>query len=232
MIVCTSPDRLSLLGLLAVSAGVVLTGCSESALRALPGGPDAQDAPDVVDDLTDDDDATDPSGDDPAGDNETEVPPLPPCEDTLDTSEWDWWASQPFEGAEHPVDESGREFWEPEAWMVGWHTVVMPVQNIPPGTDEVFRGTFWIDDLPPKLYLSMQSDDGIWFWANGVQVGQWGGDWQEEGCVNDNANCTETTTVPPQDITDLLVEGENVVAARVSNAVMNAWFEVVTECVD
>jgi len=38
--------------------------------------------------------------------------------------------------------------------------------------------------------------------------------------------------VPAQDITDLLVPGENVVAARVSNAVMNAWFEVLTECVD
>ncbi len=231
MIVRSSLDRLVPLPVLAAVAGLVLAGCSESALRALPSPPDPPVQDDPVDDVVtdgDDDDATDP-WDDPGGDNEIE---LPPCEDTLDTSEWDWWASQPFEEPEHPVDESGREFWEPEAWMVGWHTVVMPVQNIPPGTDEVFRATFTIETLPPKLYLSMQSDDGIAFWANGVQVGQWGGDWQEEGCVNDNANCSETTTVPPQDITDLLVEGENVVAARVSNAVMNAWFEVLTECVD
>ena len=68
--------------------------------------------------------------------------------------------------------------------------------------------------------------------VNGVEVGQWGGGWQEEGCVNDDANCEESITIDPIDISDLLVEGSNVVAARVTNAIDNTYFDVYTECVD
>lgn len=221
-------EPFALVTVFAAAVALLLTGCSENALVALSSGVEPQ-LPGEGTTEGDDDDATDPTGDDPAGDN---VDEYPPCEDTLDTFTWDWWASQGFTDEADPTDESGRPFYEPDAYMVGWHTIVMPVVDIPPGHDMAFRAHFTIENLPPALFLSMQSDDGIWFWVNGTEVGHWGGDWQEEGCVNENAECTETTTVPPQDITDLLVPGDNVVAARVSNPVMNAWFEVLTECVE
>ena len=222
-----SIDSFALIAIIAASAGLLLTGCNETALKALNSDPEAQLPGDGQD--GDDDDATDPTGDDPADDNIDEPPP---CEDTLGTFTWDWWASPAFGGADDPTDDSGRPFYQPDAYMIGWHTIGMPYVDIPAGQDVAFRAHFTVENLPPALLLSMQSDDGIWFWVNGTAVGHWGGAWQEEGCVNENAECAETTTVPPQDITDLLVPGENVVAARVSNAVMNAWFEVLTECVD
>ena len=86
--------------------------------------------------------------------------------------------------------------------------------------------------MPPALFLSMQSDDGMSFYLNGHQVGEWGYGWQEEGCVNDNAGCTESVNVAPVDVTSFLVVGTNTAAARVSNAVDNSYFEVFTECVD
>ncbi len=63
-------------------------------------------------------------------------------------------------------------------------------------------------------------------------VGQWGGGWQEEGCVNDEANCGETTEVAPVDVTALLVAGENTIAARVSNPVVNSYFSITPECIE
>ncbi|MCA9299663.1 MAG: hypothetical protein KDA28_11385, partial [Phycisphaerales bacterium] len=73
-------------------------------------------------------------------------------------------------------------------------------------------------------------DDGLWVWVNGTYVGNWGGAWQEEGCVNENAECLVTIQVDPIDVTDLLVVGTNTLAARVSNPVANAYFEILPEC--
>ena len=63
-------------------------------------------------------------------------------------------------------------------------------------------------------------------------MGQWGGAWQMEGCVNEHANCLITTPVDPVDVTALLVEGPNLLAARVSNPVLNSYFDVLPICVD
>lgn len=78
--------------------------------------------------------------------------------------------------------------------------------------------------------MDLQSDDGLWLWVNGVAVGHWGGAWQEEGCVNDEARCSVTNTVAPVEVTDLLVAGDNLVAARVSNAVDASYFQLHARC--
>jgi hypothetical protein len=103
---------------------------------------------------------------------------------------------------------------------------------VPSGQDKVYRAEFIFDQMPPALFLSMQSDDGMSFYLNGQLVGHWGGAWQEEGCVNDNAGCLESVTVTPVDVTSYLQVGTNVAAARVSNPIDNSYFEVFTECVD
>jgi len=164
--------------------------------------------------------------------DDSEPPPLPPCDQTVDAA-WEWWGSQPFPGAADPADSDGDPFWSPSFDMVGWSTVAMPDQgHSPPGTDRAYRAAFWLESIPPALMLSMQSDDGLWFWLNGQPVGHWGGSWQEEGCVNDDAACVQTVTVDPVDVTPLLVPGWNAAAARVSNPVMNAFFDVYTDCVE
>lgn len=173
-------------------------------------------------------DETGPIEEDPPED----PPELPDCEDTV-IADWQWWGSMPFGYEEHPADGAGRAFYEPDHQMIDYSTVSMPDQgHTPPGYDRVYRATFEVWGLPPALFLSMQSDDGMWFFVNGEEVGHWGGDWQMEGCVNDDANCEESFVVDPVDISGLLVEGVNTVAARVSNAVDNAYFDVYTECVD
>jgi hypothetical protein len=143
-----------------------------------------------------------------------------------------WVGSPPFTEADDPVDAGGLLFWEPAADVGGWVEVAIPDRDIPIGTDRAYVGTFSLASLPPNLSVSLQSDDGIWLWVNGVEVGHWGGAWQQEGCVNENARCLVTTTVPAVDVTPLLQLGDNVFAARVSNPVFDAWFEVLLSCRD
>ncbi len=157
---------------------------------------------------------------------------LPPCDETIE-ADWQWWGSMPFEHSSDLTDDWGHAYYDWDFQMVDFSTVSIPDSgHIPSGYDKVYRAEFYLDQLPPALFLSMQSDDGISFYLNDQLVGSWGGDWQEEGCVNDNAGCTESTTVAPVDVTDFLQIGTNIAAARVSNPVDNSYFEVYTECVD
>ncbi len=232
--------------LLAVLLPFVLSACSDYYLHTglqpnpPPLGQDEDDPDDYDEPATlpgDPDDPGDPPDEiDPLEEEQPEEPEepeeLPDCEDTI-MAEWQWWGSLPFGYEEHPYDGMGRAFYEPDYQMIDYSTVGMPDQgHTPPGYDRVYRATFDLWGEPPALFLSMQSDDGMWFFVNGVEVGQWGGGWQEEGCVNDDANCEESITIDPIDISDLLVEGSNVVAARVTNAIDNTYFDVYTECVD
>jgi len=155
---------------------------------------------------------------------------LPPCSQATFPN-WFWWGGQPFGEQDAATDSAGRPHWDMNFDMVGFSTVGLPDQgHSPPGTDRVYRAEFDLEFVPAVLYLWMQSDDGLWFWANGQLVGHWGGDWQEEGCVNDDAGCTESTVVVPVDISDYMVEGRNVVSARVSNPVNNAFFDIYVAC--
>lgn len=157
--------------------------------------------------------------------------PPPSCADTpLPTFAWE--ASAPFDTADDPVDGAGLPFFDPTAAPVGWVPVALPDRGIPIGTDRAYRAAFALAEVPVDLSLDLQSDDGITVWVNGVEVGHWGGAWQEEGCVNDRARCVVTTAVPAFPITSFLVPGDNVIAARVSNPVQNAYFSVTPLCVD
>ena len=157
---------------------------------------------------------------------------LPPCDETIQ-ADWQWWGSMPFGYEDDPTDGNGLPYYDPGYTMVDYSTVSMPDQgHITSGYDKVYRAEFQVDTMPPALFLSMQSDDGMAFYLNGQLVGEWGGVWQEEGCVNDNAGCTESIIVAPVDVTSYLVYGRNVAAARVSNPVDNSYFEVYTECVE
>ena len=157
---------------------------------------------------------------------------LPDCDETV-MADWQWWGSMPFGHEDDLVDGYGRPFFDVDYTMVDYSTVSIPDQgHITSGYDKAYRAEFDLNQIPPALFLSMQSDDGMAFFLNGELVGEWGGTWQEEGCVNDNAGCTQSVVVPPVDVTDYLVVGRNVAAARVSNPVDNSYFEVYTECVD
>ena len=111
-----------------------------------------------------------------------------------------------------------------------WWSVTLPHTDIPVGADRAYRAWFDLTAVPLSMYLNIQSDDGLWLYVNGQPVGHWGGDWQQEGCVNEHANCLETTSIEPVDITPWLVPGSNLLAARVSNPVENAYFEISPEC--
>ncbi|MCB9760528.1 MAG: hypothetical protein H6739_11870 [Alphaproteobacteria bacterium] len=166
----------------------------------------------------------------PQEDPNNEDPPVG-C-DQFELTPWSWWGSPPFDGPDDPTDGAGVPFYEPAAAVEGWSGVTLPDRNIPVHNDRVYRADVTLDRLPPALHLSLQSDDGIWLWVNGAFVGHWGGGWQEEGCVNENAQCLVTVSVDDLDITEHLVEGPNTIAARVSNPVANAWFEVIPYCVE
>ena len=144
-----------------------------------------------------------------------------------------WWGSQPFASAADPTDSAGRAFWEAGFDLAGWSTVSVPDSgHTPPGNDRAYRATFTLDAVPERVLVELQSDDGLRLWVNGVEVGQWGGGWQEEGCVNDEAQCLYTTTVEPVAVDAWLTPGENVIAARVSNAVDLSYFQLHAFCED
>jgi hypothetical protein len=157
--------------------------------------------------------------------------PPPTCADEP-LPVFSWTASAPFPEMDHPVDPSGLVFHDPAAQPTGWVPIALPDRGIPIGTDRAYRAEFTLAELPIDLSLDLQSDDGITVWVNGTQVGHWGGAWQVEGCVNERAQCVVTTSVPAFEITPLLVVGTNVIAARVSNPVQNAYFAVSPLCVD
>jgi hypothetical protein len=247
-----SPPLLAIPSLLpAVPALLGLSSCSDFGLSTISEpNPTGDEAPgDPAEDATapEDDPGDDEPGEEDDGGNTSETPPeddgepspepppepeLPGCDETIEAA-WPWWGSQPFPGADGPVDSAGIPFWDVNFQMIGWSTVSVPDSgHAPPGTDRAYRAEFWLDSLPPALFLSMQSDDGMWFWLNGTLVGHWGGDWQQEGCVNEDAACTESVDVSAVDVTAFLLPGRNVAAARVSNPVMNHWFDVYTECVE
>ncbi len=157
--------------------------------------------------------------------------PEPTCADVT-FEPWLWVGSPTFADAPDPVDGGDAPFWDLTADTSGWDAVTLPDRAIPIGEDRAYVGLFDLTDLPVNLSLNLQSDDGITVWVNGVFVGQWGGDWQLEGCVNENAQCLVTIQVDPVDVTELVHVGTNVVAARVSNPVQNAYFEILPECVE
>jgi hypothetical protein len=162
---------------------------------------------------------------------DTGTPPEPSCDD-VSFDGWSWLGSPHFPEASDPVDGQGLEFFDPGADLSAWEPITLPDRGIPLGQDRAYVGFFDLAEIPINLSLNLQSDDGIIVWVNGTFVGQWGGEWQAEGCVNENAQCLVTSEVEPVDVTDLLVVGTNVVAARVSNPVANSYFEIIPECVD
>lgn len=153
------------------------------------------------------------------------------CAD-VDLTGWAWIASAPFATEPDLLDAAGVPFHDPGFDAAGWTAVTLPDRNTPIGFDRAFRAQFELPVLPPGATLDLQSDDGLWIWLNGASVGHWGGAFQQEGCVNENAECIVTTTVPAVDVTALLVVGTNTIAGRVSNPVQNSWFEVTATCVE
>jgi hypothetical protein len=155
----------------------------------------------------------------------------PPSCDGVDLA-WSWLASAPFPHEPDPTDASGLPFYDVDFAALGWSAVSSPDRAIPAGSDRVYRTILDLPQMPPQLIVSLQSDDGIWLWVNGLEVVHYGGDWQEEGCVNENADCLVTEQVPELDLTPFLSPGSNLIAARVSNAIENGYFELIPTCVD
>ncbi len=149
----------------------------------------------------------------------------------VDFGTWQWWGSQPFDTEAAPTDGSGNDFYDTAYSMSGWSTIAMPERNVPTGYDKAFLAWFELADVPPDMTLTVASDDGLWLWVNGQSVGHWGGDWQEEGCVNEGGSCDVMVDVDPIDVTEFLVPGWNVIAARVSNPVVGSWFDLSAACV-
>ncbi|HMV69104.1 MAG TPA: hypothetical protein PKA64_19820 [Myxococcota bacterium] len=170
---------------------------------------------------------------------ETEVPrdtappeqPAPSCEGVT-LSLVDVVASAPFSDEADPVDGAGVSFYAVGFDASGWSGVALPdVGSIPVGFDRAYRGTLRVVGEPPAAKLELQSDDGIAVWIDGVRIGRWGGAWQEEGCVNDDASCLVFQQVAPVDISPRVRSGDTPIAFRVSNPVANSYVDLRVHCV-
>lgn len=189
---------------------------------------DPDPAPTDTDTVTTDPPPTDTDSTTPTGD--TADPPLT-C-DGVDFSGWQWWAKAPFQGASNPTDSTGLPYYDHAYDPAGSVPIALPDLGIPVGFDRAYTSEFNLSELPVNMMLELQSDDGIVVHVNGTRAGAWGGGYQEEGCVNEQANCVVTVQVDPVDVTALLVQGRNTIAARVSNPIENSYFEIIPHCVD
>ncbi|MBW2254839.1 MAG: hypothetical protein JRI25_09630 [Deltaproteobacteria bacterium] len=165
--------------------------------------------------------------------------PIDPVEDDFvgcdDVGLWQdqWWGSMPFDHPDDPTDGDGHPFYGWDHVMLDYSTVAVPDEgHVPSGTDRVYRVHLWLDAVGPRIFLDLQSDDGLWVYLNGDFIGHWGGNWQEEGCVNDLANCTQFVDIPPVEITSDVQVGDNLLAVRLSNAIDRAYMGLSPRCVD
>jgi len=144
---------------------------------------------------------------------------------------WGWLASPAFSDEADPTD-GALPFHDPLFDAAGWSPMVLPDSTgIPVGFDRAYRAEFDLSQLPSDaVALDLQSDDGLSVWVNGELLGRWGGSWQQEGCVGAVAGCVDTILVDPVDFSSMLQAGTNVVAARVSNPVMDAYFDLTPTC--
>jgi hypothetical protein len=169
--------------------------------------------------------------DPPPRDTEAPLPDPPSCVGVT-LSFGDWRGSTPFAEAADPTDGAGAPWYAAAFDASAWSAVSLPdVGSIPVGFDRVYRGTLTVSGAPPGVGLELQSDDGIEVWVNGQRVGRWGGAWQQEGCVNDDASCIVFERVAPVAIGALLQPGPNLVAFRVSNPVQNSYADLRVYCI-
>lgn len=210
-----------------------LAACSDQGVTALRDPP--QDEPTDTGDFVPDSNTSDTSIDTSIDTSSVVIPDEGDYVDcaAAGLTEGQWWGSMPFATEADLTDGSGRPFWSVDFDLKDWSTVSNPdAGHCPSGSDKAYRVPLTLSAAGPGIWLDLQSDDGLWVWVNGTEVGHWGGDWQEEGCVNDKANCAEFVEAAPAEITALLHPGENVLAVRVSNAINQAYMGVRARCVE
>ena len=152
------------------------------------------------------------------------------CAD-LDTTMLEWHKSPDYEQMTI-VDEHGIAWFDDNFDTSSFQETSLPDRSIEAGYDKIYRSELSLPSTNLILLLDVQSDDGIWVYINEMSVGHWGGTWQEEGCVNDDAECVESVHVDKIDITSFLQSGMNHIATRVSNPVFGSYFDLNVQCID
>lgn len=212
---------------------VALAGCSDIGVTAVtkPGGDSAE--PDT--DHDPEADTADSAAEDTAPDSGGGQ--IPDETDYVDCAgagltEGQWWGSMPFSTEADLEDPAGQPYYATSFDLKDWSTVSNPDSgHTPSGSDKAYRVDLTLAATGPAIWVDLQSDDGLWLYVNEVFVGHWGGDWQEEGCVNDDANCATFEYADPVDVTAHLHAGPNVLAVRVSNAIDQSYMGVRPRCV-
>ena len=129
-----------------------------------------------------------------------------------------WIASPVLVDCAGPTDGTGHRWYELGFDDSAYTPVSFPDVFAGPTTDRFFRTRFnWTNGLA-RLRLSFGADDGLVLYCNGILIGSFGNGCHVAGCVNNPiGSCGASITVPDIDITPLLVNGPNVIAAHVTN---------------
>jgi len=186
-------------------------------------------------DFQPDTDTADTADDTPTDSGGGEVPAETDFGDcaAMGLTEGQWWGSMPFSTEPDLTDPAGNPFYATTFDLKDWSTVANPDSgHTPSGYDKAYRVELTLAATGPEVWVDLQSDDGLWVYVNGASVGHWGGGWQQEGCVNDDANCLEYVYADPVQVTDHLHVGVNVLAVRVSNAIDQSYMGVRPRCVE
>lgn len=155
-----------------------------------------------------------------------------PCDDSY-SENMPWLRTDVWTDAQAPSDTAGLPWYEVDFDDTLW----MDLEGLPDEDwsttdhDLFYRATFWLDSVG-DTEIEFVGNDGVWLYANGSFVGHWGGDWREGGCINEPVNCGENSFAPPVDVTDFLVEGNNVLAVMLTNGPTGYYLEINATCVE
>ncbi|MEW6110372.1 MAG: hypothetical protein AB1632_14575 [Nitrospirota bacterium] len=145
-----------------------------------------------------------------------------------------WKASATWSGDFNgPRDSKGRRWFDHDFDDFNWSTITLPdndsfYSHNP--MDRFYRASFDLFNTG-IIKLSFSSDDGILIYVNGRFLGHWGGQWRMSGCVNNpHGKCIENINVQPIEVpSNLVINGKNVIAVRVSNGGYNSYFDMRVE---
>jgi murein DD-endopeptidase MepM/ murein hydrolase activator NlpD len=133
------------------------------------------------------------------------------------SAEGEIWKASPV-GADCAglVDANGYAWYDPGFDDSSWTDLQLPdINTLSRRQDRFYRLHYEVVE-PSTTEIRLFSDDGLWLYVNGLSVGHWGGECQDTGNVDGEL----------VDIGSYLQPGENVIAAHVSNGLLDSLFNV------
>lgn len=138
-----------------------------------------------------------------------------------------WKTSGNITDCNGPVDINSNAWTNINFNDLSWQNVTLPDAAWGCDMCDRYYRLGLLNILPGTIVKGyVKSDDAMWLYANGREVGRWAGDCHVGGCVNDPYGvCYLNTSVPMIDLTPYLRFGNNAITAHVSQESGHSYYD-------